>query len=257
MPKMMGRYFYRREATQEQRIEKVWEHQEIKQLIARRSLLIFNNERARELEELWVREPENRKTAQLGSNRGYYIGLDSIRRYYELAFPADADGYCYHMPNGTNIVHIAADGNTAFCLIYALSARAADAGDGMRGWGEYDRIWFDMKKENGVWKIWHVLEGNDITLEAGCDIRGMAAMADESAPHPKNPTAILFGEPDMPMKAFDPKYGWYQFPRIPDAHDSYSLDMSCSAEACLKFLAGKAAEKDAAALYEAMGGAVK
>ena len=35
MPEMMGRYFYRREATQEQRIEKVWEHEEIKQLIAR------------------------------------------------------------------------------------------------------------------------------------------------------------------------------------------------------------------------------
>ena len=257
MPKMMGRYFYRREATQEQRIAKVWEHQQIKQLIARRSLMIFNNERQRELEELWVWEPENQKTAQLGSNWGYYVGLDSIARYYEKAFPADAPDYCYHMPNGTNIVHIAADGKTAFCLIYALSARAADMGSGVRGYGEYDRIWFDMKKEADGWKIWHVMEGNDITLEAGIDIRGMAAMADDKASHLVNPSQVLFGTPDMPMKVFDPKFGWYQFPRIPDAHDSYSLDMSCSMEACLKFLAGKKAEKDAKSLYDALGGAVK
>ncbi|MGM9615158.1 MAG: nuclear transport factor 2 family protein [Oscillospiraceae bacterium] len=256
MPKMMGRYFYRREATPEQRIARVWEHQEIKQLIARRSLMIFNNERQRELEELWVQEPENRRTAQLGSNWGYYVGLDSIARYYEKAFPAEAKDYCYHMPNGTNIIHIAADGRTAFCLIYALSARAADVGEGVRGYGEYDRIWFDMKKEAGGWKIWHVMEGNDITLAAGIDIRGMAAMADTAAEHPVNPAQVLFGEPDFSMKVFDPKFGWYPFPRIPDAHDSYSLDMSCSMEACLKFLAGKKAEKDAEGLYNALGGAV-
>ena len=71
MPKMMGRYFYRREATQEQRIEKVWEHEQIKQLIARRSMMIFNNDRQRELDELWVQEEENQKTAQFGSNWGY------------------------------------------------------------------------------------------------------------------------------------------------------------------------------------------
>lgn len=257
MPKMMGRYFYRREASPEQRIAKVWEHQEIKQLIARRSLMIFNNERQRELEELWVQEEDNRKTAQLGSNWGYYVGLDSIARYYEKAFPADAENYCYHMPNGTNIVHIAADGKTAFCLIYALSARAADLGEGAKGYGEYDRIWFDMKKEAGGWKIWHVMEGNDITLPAGVDIRGMAAMADAEAEHLVNPSQILFGEPDFSMKVFDPKFGWYQFPRIPDAHDSYSLDMSCSMEACLAFLAGKKAMKDAEGLYNALGGAVK
>ncbi len=257
MPKMMGRYFYRREATPEQRIAKVWEHQEIKQLIARRSLMIFNNDRERELAELWVQEPENRKTAQLGSNWGYYVGLDAIALYYEKAFPADAADYCYHMPNGTNIVHIAADGKTAFCLIYALSARAADVGEGLKGYGEYDRIWFDMKKEAGGWKIWHVLEGNDITLAAGVDIRGMAAMADAEAEHPLNPSQLLFGEPDFALKVFDPKFGWYEFPRIPDAHDSYTLNMSCSMEACLAFLAGKKAMKDAKGLYNALGGAVK
>ena len=71
MPKMMGRYFYRREATQEQRIEKVWEHEQIKQLIARRSMMIFNNDRQRELDELWVQEEENQKTAQFAIMLGW------------------------------------------------------------------------------------------------------------------------------------------------------------------------------------------
>ncbi len=257
MPNMMGRYFYRREATEEQRIEKVWEHQQIKQLIARRSLCVFNNDRARELDELWVKQPQNQKTAQLGANNGYYVGLDSIRRYYERAFPEDQKDYCYHMPNGTNIVHIAADGKTAFCLIYALSSRAADVGGGMRGFGEYSRVWFDMKKEDSGWKIWHVVEGNDFTLEAGTDIRGMAGMAEKDAEHPANPTALGFGKPDYPMTVFDPKFGWYAFPRIPDAHDSYNLDMSCSMEACLKFLAGKKAQKDPQSLYNILGGVQK
>lgn len=254
MPKMMGRYFYRREATELERIEKVWEHQQIKQLIARRSMMVFNNERGRELDELWVRQEENRRTAQLGSNGGYYVGLASIRRYYDRAFPAQSDNYCYHMPNGTNIIHIAADGQTAFCLIYALSNRAADVGGGVRGWSEYSRIWFDMKKEDGQWKIWHVVEGNDITVEAATDVSKLPALAYKDAPRPANPTALAFGQPDYPMTVFDPKFGWYAFPRIPDAHDSYNLDMSCSMEACLKYLAGRMAKKDVAGLYALLGG---
>ena len=254
MPKMMGRYFYRREATMEQRIEKVWEHQEIKQLIARRSLMILNNDRQRELDELWVREEANAKTAQLGSNWGYYVGKESIRRYYETAFPAQATDYCYHMPNGTNIVHIAADGKTAFCLIYALSSRAADLGEGVRGYNEYSRIWFDMKKEAEGWKIWHVMEGNDVTIEAGTSVMGRPAMALKNEPQPANPTQLEFGKPDYSMTVYDPKYGWHTFPRIPDAHDSYSLDMSCSLEACLKFKAGKLAKKNVDRLYELLGG---
>ena len=56
------------------------------------------------------------------------------------------------------------------------------------------------------------------------------------------------------MTVFDPKFGWYAFPRIPDAHDSYNLDMSCSMEACLKFLAGRLAKKDVSGLYALLGG---
>lgn len=254
MPKMMGRYHYRREATLEQRMDKVWEMQEIKQLIARRSLYIFNNDRAVELEQLWVREPENKKTAQLGSNWGYYVGLDSIKRFYGAAYPPGQDGYCAHVPNGTNIVHIAADGLTAFCLIYALSSQACDTGGGVRGCDVFDRIWFDMKKEADGWKIWRTFIGNDATLENGVNVMGRRAMALEDPERPPNPSELLFGEPDYPMTAYDPKFGWYDFPRIPDAHDAFSLDMSCSLEACLKFKAGRALRKDVTAIYEALGG---
>lgn len=111
-----------------------------------------------------------------------------------------------------------------------------------------------MKKEDDGWKIWHVVEGNDITVEAATDVSKLPALAYKDAPRPANPTAIAFGQPDYPMTVFDPKFGWYAFPRIPDAHDSYNLDMSCSMEACLKFLAGRMAKKDVAGLYALLGG---
>ncbi len=254
MPKMMGRYFYRREATSEQRIQNVWERESIKQVLARRSLYIFNQDRQGELDNLWVQQPENQATAQLGANWGYYVGLDRIRAHYEKAFPADQKDYSFHMPNGTNIVRIAADGKTAFCLIYSLASEAIDMGAGTRGYDVYDRIWFDMKKEGDDWKIWHVFEGNDFTVENAVNVMGWPAAARKDVEHPVNPTQLEFGTPDYPLEAYNPQFGWYAFPRIPDAHDSYSLDMSCSLEACLKFRAGRLAKKDVKSLYEMMGG---
>lgn len=254
MPKMIGRYFYRREGTLDQRIRKVWEREEIKQVIAKRSLYIFNNDRASELSELWVSDPENQKTAQFGSNWGYYVGLDSIKKYYEAAFPPDIDGYCFHMPSSTIVVHIAADGLTAFCVAYALASQASDAGDGTRGYDVFDRVWFDMKKEEDGWKIWHMFVGNDASVENAANVMHYPALAKRDKNSPVNPSEIQFGKPDYPILAFDPKYGWYDFPRIPDSHDSYNLEMSCGLEACLKFKIGMAAGEDVKALYERVGG---
>lgn len=254
MPKMIGRYYYRREATEFQRMEKVWERYACRQLLARRSMYVFNNDRIGELEDLWVQEPENRKTAQLGSNWGYYVGFDAIKGHYEKFAAADKD-YCYHMPNGTNIIHIAADDQTAFCLIYSLASKSCETDHGVHGYDLCYRIWFDLKKENGEWKIWHVLEGNDFTNEHGVSIAGRPAEALEGVEHPYNPAQGEFGEPNFPVVAYDSRLGWYRFPRIPDAHDSYSLDMSCSLEACLKFKAGMQAEHDVEALYNKLGGA--
>ena len=68
--------------TVEETMRRVWDVEEIKKLMGRRVYYIANEWRARELDELWVREPEHQKTASFGRNTGYYVGMDAIRAYY-------------------------------------------------------------------------------------------------------------------------------------------------------------------------------
>ena len=66
----------------EERINRVWDLEDCKDIAHNRSFLEANNEWERELDELWVKDPENMKTASFGRNWGYYVGMDEIRKLY-------------------------------------------------------------------------------------------------------------------------------------------------------------------------------
>lgn len=67
--------------TPEQQLEAVLAKDEVMNLMGLRNYYFLCNDAQAVLEELWVRKPEHRKTASLGSNFGFYIGWEEIQRF--------------------------------------------------------------------------------------------------------------------------------------------------------------------------------
>lgn len=65
----------RNELTLEQEMRRVWDVEQVKQLMHKRVFLQTWDRRQEELDTLWVTEPERKKTASYGSNWGYYVGM--------------------------------------------------------------------------------------------------------------------------------------------------------------------------------------
>lgn len=68
--------------SDDERVIRIWDIETVKDLMSRRQVMQMNNERREELEKLWVTEPKYTATASLGSNWGYYVGMDEISRHY-------------------------------------------------------------------------------------------------------------------------------------------------------------------------------
>ena len=56
--------------SNEERIIRVWDIEQVKDLMSRRTVYETNGWYHKELEELWVQEPENKATASFGKNWG-------------------------------------------------------------------------------------------------------------------------------------------------------------------------------------------
>ena len=74
--------------SQEELAQRIWAVEQVKKLAAKRFYYQAAERRAEELDELWVREPDHQAGASLGSNWGYYTGMDQIRAYYVTAHDA-------------------------------------------------------------------------------------------------------------------------------------------------------------------------
>ena len=68
--------------SNEERLIRVWDVEQVKDLMSRRTIYEATNRRADELKDLWVQVPENQATASFGRNWGYYVGIDEIKKYY-------------------------------------------------------------------------------------------------------------------------------------------------------------------------------
>ena len=105
----------------EERINRVWDLEDCKDIAHKRSFLEANNEWERELDELWVKDPENMKTASFGRNWGYYVGMDEIRKLYARYAKSDPVGYSFMHPLTTWCGEVAKDRKTSQHLWYAIS----------------------------------------------------------------------------------------------------------------------------------------
>ena len=176
--------------SDDEQIRRVWDMEEVKDLMARRAYLYMQSLRREEIETLWVQKPENKETAVFGSNWGFYLGLDNISAWYvgehgnlrqaQLDAIAKNDpsvknipenlgfGSMIAAPLSTALVEIAGDGKTAQGLWYSIGQRTDPNGDGTASahW-VCGKIGADFMKEDGVWKIWRVVEAPDIIVEPG------------------------------------------------------------------------------------------
>ena len=223
--------------TTEETMLRVWDVEEIKKLMSRRVYYIANEWRARELDELWVSDPEHQKTASFGRNTGYYVGMEEIRKYYvdrHLAEMGDGTGYLSNHPVSTGLVREAEDGRTAKGMWYSIAQETRPNGDGtaLALWMP-EKIAVDFIREDDGWKIWHYFIGTDLQVEAG-QLYGDQPV---DLPDEENPVAVEFGKPTLPMEAYITRYNYYPYPAIPEPYETYRPELGCGPEGNPKYQA--------------------
>ena len=157
------------------------------QLINRHSIYYSNDWRRRELDELWVTDPQYRQTASLGYNNGYYVGMDAIAQHYVLDREAQRYEWLkpYHEAEQTPLCRenlgLARPPCTPpprrWCILlttaappairatsWAISPPAAPDGTA-ESYLEFGPLYADLVREEDGWKIWHLVMEHDHTVE--------------------------------------------------------------------------------------------
>ena len=238
-------YYETRKYTDEELLVRILDKEEIKNLMARRAFYQANNQRRREIDELWVTEPELRATASYGRNWGYYVGLQSIENYYVTAheekqraaletlgveaLPENYGWGCSSFHETTTpMLYIAGDGKTARGLWHVPGQETI-----MRPNGEAECYWTmddmaaDFVKEDGGWKLWHLVVCNDFFVEAGTDFQ--EGTLDPLTGY--DPFREEFGVPDVPMVVHNPRYNLGDnYPPMPLPYETYTVEGSMAPE---------------------------
>lgn len=205
-------------------VRRMWDIEQIRALMSRRSYYYTAGERERELGEIWVAQPENQVNASLGSNWGFYSGMDSIRRYYldgqrreqERALAAvAADGMienesanlgagvfesrCVNTP----LVILSDDGQSARGRWY-MSGQDTFCREGgeAKAWWSVWTLGADFVREADGWRLLHLVEAQDFYCPVGGDFS-----AEPVFPAPgENPEQERFGQADHAFLAHDNVY---------------------------------------------------
>ena len=239
-----------RQYTDEELIQRVWDVEEIKKLIHKRVIYIANEMRKEEFNDLWVQNPEHKKTASFGRNTGYYTGMDAIHDYYVVhhqkerekqlkelhaANPAIADipqnlhiGCLSNHPVSTGLVELAGDGKTAKGLWYSIAqeTEAQPDGTGKALWMP-EKIAVDFVKEKDGWKIWHIVVSTDLVSEAGEDYSEQEVYHN----YETNPVDVEFGTPTIAKLIHNTDFNWWDnYPPMPEAYETFSDAVSYGPE---------------------------
>lgn len=238
--------------TPAERIRRVWDIEEIKDLMGRRGFYQANDMRREELTDLWVTQAQHQKTASMGSNWGYYVGMKDISYYYVVkhdqdrrrqleqytqAHPEVADtednlgrGCMVWHPVSTPMVILADDGKTAKGFWYVIGQESVATGAPLAECSWYmDRLAVDFVKEDGRWKIWHLVVANDLCLEAGRDAEELLSKPLPGTWPPEN--EFLAGEPTIRMLTHNSAMNWSDnYPFLPEPYVTFRDEISYGPE---------------------------
>ena len=221
----------KREYTDDELIRRVTDIEEIKKVANKRVYYMINEWRQQELQDLWVTDPAYQATASFGKNTGYYVGMDNIRSYYVTKHAADLGdgvGTMNAHPISTGLVELAGDGKTAKGLWYSIGQDTYPNGDGTaKALWNTGKVAIDFVKEGDAWKIWHIVEANDIVSEAGTAYGDGPVYLD----YETDPVAVEFGTPTIPMITHDATFNWWDnYPPMPRPYEHWSDDISYGPE---------------------------
>jgi hypothetical protein len=199
-----------------------------------------NGERRRAIDELWVQDAENRKSASFGTNIGFYAGFDEVVRHFVTEYDEKQTAVLQTFKDAgrtdaalgigmtathsctTPLLYIANDGLTARFLGYDL---------GMSGWGKPDGtadcyfevglLFAELIREEGGWKLWHVVEQHDFTVESGTDYNDVPTVIRD----PGDPSRKDYGDPTVKKEVYNESFGWeYLFYDMPKPYKTYDDD---------------------------------
>lgn len=210
--------------TDDELIRRIWDIEQIRALMSRRSYYYTAGERERELDELWVQEPENREKASFGSNWGFYCGMGSVRRWYldsqrrereQALAAAAADGYVDDRPENlgaglfesrcvnTPLVVLSDDGRSARGRWYMTGQSTfCRPGRQAKAWWSVWTLGADFVREASGWRLLHLVEAQDFYCPVGGDFN-----AEPVFPAPDvNPEQERFGTADRSFLAHDNTY---------------------------------------------------
>lgn len=223
-------------------IELLWDTEQVKTVMAKHAYLLTGDQRRRELNELWVQLPGNRRTASLGLNNGFYTGMDEIERYYisennELrqrqaaAIEGNVEpgtGIMNIHSANTPVIYVADDGNTAKYMAFDFGLHTTGKGDGdCDAFIASGNIYCDLIKENGDWKIWHLVMEHDHSVPVGKDYGTVPLYLGPG----DDPVVDEFGTPTVQRQVHDPMLGWEQLYRdMPKPYYTYDAVHSYGAE---------------------------
>ncbi len=214
-------------------MRRVWAVEQVKDLMSRRAMYSANEERDRELRELWVSEPAHQATASFGRNYGYYVGMDAIRDYYvtkhaERLEALGGIGYMECHAVSTPYVVLAEDGKSARGLWYSIGQETyPDANGKINALWVHDKIAADFLLEDDGWKIWRLILSNDVWHPASVPFMAMP----DKLPEEMDWIRAEFGTPTVPMKVHDPLYLWTDdYPAMPKPYQTMSPEISYGPE---------------------------
>ena len=137
-------------------------------------------------------------------------------------------GVLFYNANCQPIIEVADDGKTARGLWYCISQETVPTSE-----TEADARWYmeklaiDFLKEDGVWKIWHVVVATDLQSEAGANYMEQKVYL----PDEENPAYVEFGTPTIPMLTHNVMFNWLDnYPAPPAPYATFDEDNSYGPE---------------------------
>ena len=231
---------YNKEYTDDEMILRAWDKDMVMDQVNRFVLYWGNGERQRIVDELYVQQPEHQKDASFATNIGFYVGIPEVKRHlvdefeekcrnqqkkYQEQGISDAApgiGMCIMHSATTPVEFISNDGETARVLVYDLGMSAEGSPDGSaKCYHEVGLLLIELCKEDGQWKLWHIVEEHDFTIEAGRDYNEVpTVIKDPNDPHFKD-----FGDPTIHKDVYDGQFGWeYLYNDMPAPFKTYDED---------------------------------
>lgn len=175
------------EFTTEQLVDRWEDHRDIQNLMGKFAYHFMLKKEKDIFDTFW----SSAEDVSLAVNSGYYLGAQSIRKYYDAfhqetlmrtkliqkAFPAelgdkDLDeiygvGCMDHHPVATHLIEIAADGATAKGLWYCLACFDRLTSAGPLAYWVWTVYAVDYIREGDSWKIWHMQDLEDVRCPIG------------------------------------------------------------------------------------------